>query len=143
MFRSSQTRLNDFNPRTPRGVRPQSKIPPLIRLGISIHAPREGCDIFGSIQTKAKFPISIHAPREGCDVSDSCVFNIIVNFNPRTPRGVRPKINSVYGLKLDNFNPRTPRGVRPHNPVYPVFFDFISIHAPREGCDRKFLVRLG
>ena len=33
---------------------------------ISIHAPREGCDMaYG--ETYEEFVISIHAPREGCD----------------------------------------------------------------------------
>ena len=34
--------------------------------GISIHAPREGCD-WDDKATKDKPIISIHAPREGCD----------------------------------------------------------------------------
>ena len=33
---------------------------------ISIHAPREGCDFFESVQ-QLEIGISIHAPREGCD----------------------------------------------------------------------------
>ena len=58
-----------------------------------------------------------------------------VNFNPRTPRGVRPPANTRAEVSQTNFNPRTPRGVRPlpHggcDPSCP-----ISIHAPREGCD--------
>ena len=34
-----------------------------------------------------------------------------VNFNPRTPRGVRLFIRDSL-IRLSNFNPRTPRGVR-------------------------------
>ena len=34
---------------------------------ISIHAPREGCDI-ARHRIKMDLIISIHAPREGCDV---------------------------------------------------------------------------
>ena len=34
--------------------------------GISIHAPREGCDI-SAINAGCSKSISIHAPREGCD----------------------------------------------------------------------------
>ena len=36
------------------------------RLGISIHAPREGCDRIVRL-TNPHGHISIHAPREGCD----------------------------------------------------------------------------
>ena len=33
---------------------------------ISIHAPREGCDVIGDVSLRGA-EISIHAPREGCD----------------------------------------------------------------------------
>ena len=58
--------------------------------------------------------ISTHAPREGCDVGPTTVVSILVNFNPRTPRGVRPA--------------KSPNIWRERH---------ISIHAPREGCDWK------
>ena len=35
--------------------------------------------------------ISIHALREGCDVRGNCTVKCRRDFNPRTPRGVRPK----------------------------------------------------
>ena len=38
------------------------------RTSISIHAPREGCDLETLDQIAAFDIISIHAPREGCDV---------------------------------------------------------------------------
>ena len=82
---------NNFNPRTPRGVRRpaawfkigtgpfQSTHPArgaTCKLGggrkmtpnISIHAPREGCDLPSQLQNSI-LTISIHAPREGCDSS--------------------------------------------------------------------------
>ena len=34
---------------------------------ISIHAPREGCDLDGIAKITVSAGISIHAPREGCD----------------------------------------------------------------------------
>ena len=85
-----------------------------IRVEISIHAPREGCDtlpvleychatafqsthpVRGATVPSGAQPrglsISIHAPREGCDAADF----------------------DGLGLVVD-----------------------ISIHAPREGCDRE------
>ena len=36
------------------------------RLLVSIHAPREGCDTGDAFQTRYD-NVSIHAPREGCD----------------------------------------------------------------------------
>ena len=34
---------------------------------VSIHAPREGCDVTGRIGRHQTHRVSIHAPREGCD----------------------------------------------------------------------------
>ena len=80
--------INDFNPRTPRGVRHWRICSTGGRRAISIHAPREGCDQAAS-RSLQPVSISIHAPREGCD---DLVAKAIVqgrDFNPRTPRGVR------------------------------------------------------
>ena len=79
-----------------------------------------------------------------------------INFNPRTPRGVRlvywqtvagsTSFQSTHPargatlfvwdcLALCDFNPRTPRGVRLAHGGGVVALGVISIHAPREGCD--------
>ena len=100
---------------------------------ISIHAPREGCDD-GQPVPVHRGDISIHAPREGCDPAQGGCCSKCADFNPRTPRGVRPRRGEVidYLVKFQsthpargattnqsffktpqqNFNPRTPRGVR-------------------------------
>ena len=122
-----------FNPRTPCGVRRylygvgrcllefQSTHPVWgatrpdrgggVALVISIHAPRVGCDIRGHGIKQWDF-ISIHAPRVGCD----------------------------WGLQMRpvrwlNFNPRTPCGVRRNTWRFSIHCPLISIHAPRVGCD--------
>ena len=56
--------------------------------------------------------ISIHAPREGGDVpADAGRRAEEKHFNPRPPRGGRPRhvISTVVG---EHFNPRPPRGGR-------------------------------
>ena len=54
------------------------------KVWISIHAPREGCDL--AAWGAAHMPeISIHAPREGCDDRRPCVAAAYQYFNPRTP----------------------------------------------------------
>ena len=126
----------NFNPRTPRGVRPRFR--------------RRG---------SPSCYISIHAPREGCDKSQTLASSFfIAHFNPRTPRGVRRTPLSVSNSPI-HFNPRTPRGVRRDSSTttasntkfqstHPargatdrlltdIGEDGISIHAPREGCDSK------
>ena len=63
---------------------------------ISIHAPIVGCD-------KDKYPIwfkpseiSIHAPIVGCDGLYGEHIPLVINFNPRTHRGVRQVIKYHY-----------------------------------------------
>ena len=125
--------LSNFNPRSPRGERLwtnqgwdeldkfQSTLPArgatnkicnyLRHFTISIHAPREGsdCGVIGGRDRDSL--ISIHAPREGSDNFVAMIGNIFDNFNPRSPRGERPRSqNPQEGVK--NFNPRSPRGER-------------------------------
>ena len=88
--RDHARRILYFNPRTPRGVRltlPTARAP---QNTISIHAPREGCDVI------TKFRRSLER-----------------DFNPRTPRGVRREVLDNGVVVHGNSNPRTPRGVRP------------------------------
>ena len=86
---------NNFNPRTPRGVRRPRRMVQNRHGAISIHAPREGCDV-----------------QIGRRAQDDAK-----HFNPRTPRGVRPLIMDAF-IANANFNPRTPRGVRRTTGVY-------------------------
>ncbi len=78
--------------------------------------------------------ISIHAPREGSDLLREGRTNKERNFNPRSPRGERPRW-SRKTAGSSHFNPRSPRGER--RPVLPTGQPGrgISIHAPREGSD--------
>ena len=133
-------RWGNFNPRTPCGVR----LATLVLLGedtrISIHAPRVGCDGEGPGGGREK-PISIHAPRVGCDGEKMRKIAEIVEISIHAPRvGCDPRAHSRYNAVI-NFNPRTPCGVRLHHcPGQPLDL-FISIHAPRVGCDLLFQFR--
>ena len=171
--------MSDFNPRTPRGVRPPTKGIMLGGFFISIHAPREGCDSrcpqpeLPKTQFQSTHPArgatristhccvtctfqSTHPARGATRCSRGCL-DTRSNFNPRTPRGVRPLFVSAFDQYDYDFNPRTPRGVRRHHQVPSIAgtrFQSthpargatwptddideaarISIHAPREGCD--------
>ena len=119
--------------------------------------PARGATALGQIFGHA-VGISIHAPREGCDSFISTRNTSGRYFNPRTPRGVRPDQSGSAGDSARNFNPRTPRGVRREELRYTILdisfqsthpargatlravdqlrLRVISIHAPREGCDR-------
>ena len=79
---------------------------------ISIHAPREGCDCEWVTRNGKIYQISIHAPREGCD--DWAMRNepAASKFQSTHPaRGATSRQMSAMVRSLD-FNPRTPRGVR-------------------------------
>ena len=85
-----------------------------------------------------------------------------LNFNPRTPCGVRRLFFDCFHFSTPNFNPRTPCGVRrvyscgivrlieTFQSTHPVWGAtqaliccrlrcIISIHAPRVGCDDRHL----
>ena len=128
-------------------------IQPLHR--ISIHAPRVGCDLPLSPQIQAG-QISIHAPRVGCDQANQVTFRELVDFNPRTPCGVRhvTVYDGFVRVKFQSTHPvwgatrirRESVGRLQFQSTHPVWgatgeaFQSgdtlgISIHAPRVGCD--------
>ena len=103
--------------------------------------------------------VSIHAPREGCDMSSLICVLRCVSFNSRTPGGVRLQ-TQVWIRTLEEFqfthpgrgatavvtprptpprgfNSRTPGGVRPLSSRDTALMPCVSIHAPREGCDTR------
>ena len=127
-------RREDFNPRTPCGVRQfcqcRQRVYVSISIhaplagcddgdfrvgffldGISIHAPLAGCDECDSQQRYERLQISIHAPLAGCDSLMPLQRPFYSHFNPRTPCGVRPSF-SRFLRPGTHFNPRTPCGVR-------------------------------
>ena len=69
-----------------------------IIFGISIHAPREGRDVFAFLVAVGLL-ISIHAPREGRDTSEKSALRTTLYFNPRAPRGARLQLFTVLGLR--------------------------------------------
>ena len=124
-----------FNPRTPCGVRLSPAEAAPFQPAISIHAPLAGCDIFSQLVSPCSF-ISIHAPLAGCDVSSVMPCNASMNFNPRTPCGVR-RTHPRTARARNRFQSTHPlRGATRLIP--PLFIRlFISIHAPLAGCDRR------
>ena len=134
----SRRQLQDFNPRTPRGVR-RSQCRQRRRSNSPFQSthPARGATPQrppGLCHT----PISIHAPREGCDDWRRRSWTTGLNFNPRTPRGVR---RGSYDL------PRRYPAISIHAPREGCDLPSqlqnsiltISIHAPREGCDSSFI----
>ena len=108
----------------------------VVFLTISIPAPREGCDSLLVCTRSACVPFQSTHPARGATRGWVWCSPRRRNFNPRTPRGVRRP--EPQRLKpMSDFNPRTPRGVRPPTKGIMLGGFFISIHAPREGCDSR------
>ena len=108
--------VNNFNPRTPCGVRPQkctiSSVPlefqsthPVWGATITCEYyhvrfqnfnPRTPCGVrprAASVEGQ-EGQISIHAPRVGCDTTEDGTERHFADFNPRTPCGVRRGVDS-------------------------------------------------
>ena len=124
---------DDFNPRTPCGVRPSTaKLSGFRRTFQSTH-PLRGATIDREALGLSQ-DISIHAPLAGCDEKPHHVTAESADFNPRTPCGVRPGNYTLAVMGID-FNPRTPCGVRLGASLTFNGSAQISIHAPLAGCD--------
>ena len=167
-----------FNPRTPCWVRHLTCITDNLGQNFNPRTPY-GVRRPASCLWRSLFCISIHAPHTGCDPTLSRAFRSIQHFNPRTPYGVRLHAfsgfrgvflfqsthpirgatarTSRYRLRIQisihaphtgcdpafargqqrqsHFNPRTPYGVRPCLPSPRSRRLNISIHAPHTGCD--------
>ena len=81
---------------------------------ISIHAPRAGCDPKQGAWGLILYQFQSTHPVRGATKPIVNGIALIVDFNPRTPCGVRRSVVVCRFPKLPHFNPRTPCGVR-HN----------------------------
>ena len=86
-----------------------------IDISVSIHAPREGCDLRPLAMSCTVNSVSIHAPREGCDHPGLSFETLTEGFQFTHPG--RGATATLHGLFRDesSFNSRTPGGVRPPN----------------------------
>ena len=148
-----------FNPRTPRGVRLAPHAGGGAAILISIHAPREGCDTINQlrmafqIQFQSTHPArgatsndkrleadellfqSTH-PARGATVCRRATMDVFTCFNPRTPRGVRPRRSAKPSWPLPFQSTHPARGATYYK-YSKGGHKHVSIHAPREGCDPK------
>ena len=109
-FHSALARQRYFNPRTPCGVRRGVSIVAVVGRAFQSTHPLRGAttgliypDFVTTFQSTHPlrgatfrftffifvFIISIHAPLAGCDDTDHLGYQLIKDFNPRTPCGVR------------------------------------------------------
>ena len=76
------------------------------KIQISIHAPLAGCDGLFIDRIHPQIFISIHAPLAGCDQGSTVVKTVTLNFNPRTPCGMRQQNFTRIHLTFMKFCPK-------------------------------------
>ena len=80
--------------------------------------------------------ISIHAPLAGCDPRCPSCSVPPINFNPRTPCGVRPKLY-IWTREAVAFQSTHPLRGATASEFAAAVHSHISIHAPLAGCDAR------
>ena len=83
------------------------------RRQISIHAPREGSDTSTDCRLHIVGSISIHAPREGSDAVFDGAYTETLCISIHAPREGSDRTRWSKRPSLSYFNPRSPRGERP------------------------------
>ena len=134
----------------------------IIKMPISIHAPRKGERLCSTGTPSSAIPfqstlpargsdtdywrggltwvgISIHAPRKGERRRKRGGKNANWYFNPRSPQGGATCIGTLLAPIIAYFNPRSPQGGATDRLLGAPVYMSISIHAPRKGerPDRK------
>ena len=122
----------DFNPRAPRGARLAILIFVAVAVLISIHAPREGRDLFHASDKPSHRNFNPRAPRGARRLTRRNCWRII-HFNPRAPRGAR-RSRPVPSGSACHFNPRAPRGARPSRLPIQVIMDVLQSSRPARGA---------
>ena len=126
-----------FNSRTPGGVRLRSSYLRRQASPVSIHAPREGCDhrVGRSLTKTAKFQFT--HPGRGATLA-VMLADVAMMFQFTHPGRGATKTQLRQAVRTRRFNSRTPGGVRPILGYAPRYCEYVSIHAPREGCDNSY-----
>ena len=104
-------------------------------LPISIHAPREGSDIFIFLLLRLLFGFQSTLPARGATLPKAGCRMRGSYFNPRSPRGERlpPMIHGSINIRISIHAPREGSDDSASSKVFSIS---ISIHAPREGSDQ-------
>ena len=127
----------DFNPRSPRGLRLSTEQAQLDPLEFQSTQPKRAA----TLDVKVIFPlvaISIHAAQEGCDPTAKPPATLPIYFNPRSPRGLRHPATAVYS-RSTLFQSTQPKRAATSKRIRRRKSCGISIHAAQEGCDKEEL----
>ena len=154
-LRLGSARVTRFNSRTPCGVRHEHRTSVLKTDSFNSRTPC-GARLCYLAGYAGEVGVSIHAPRVGCDGAFARFRSCVVRFNSRTPCGVRPSshVSSSQRLSFQFTHPvwgatvieellcrgadvsiHAPRVGRDYEGVYTGGAVAVSIHAPRVGRD--------
>ena len=134
-MRLPQERQKDFNPRAPRGARPNLITIGLITRNFNPRAPRGARRRRSKTNATTKYNFNPRAPRGARLLIEPRLLNGATYFNPRAPRGARPSLSQRYSTPL-RISIHVPREGHDASPPIPGRRDIkISIHVPREGHD--------
>ena len=97
--------------------------------------PREGHDDAERAKVFGNRSFQSTCPARGTTLVLSVSLLLDVHFNPRAPRGARPRVAVYLYAWQYYFNPRAPRGARRKCRGCRLDYARISIHVPREGHD--------
>ena len=123
----------NFNPRTPCGVRLRSLSSSAISTSFQSTHPLRGATAV-RLHRFLDLDISIHAPLAGCDACGRSSQRRRKYFNPRTPCGVRQGF-MYRGVDAVIFQSTHPLRGATVSPLVGMAMEDISIHAPLAGCD--------
>ena len=127
--------LLSFNSRTPGGVRRGGHVGEYHFDHVSIHAPREGCDLYSLPLFHIRSAFQFTHPGRGATPCQKAQTGQLPCFNSRTPGGVRRVYARVYRAQLMFQFTHPGRGAT-YLTKKDEFGRRVSIHAPREGCDQ-------
>ncbi len=132
-------RQRNFNPRTPRGVRQEFRHQIVENVVFQSTHPAWGATIRQSAFIDfIKFQ-STH-PAWGATLNQTQRLDSFRHFNPRTPRGVRPKAGTT-APPFHPFQSTHPAWGATYGQGKPDEGRDISIHAPRVGCDSSHRIQ--
>ena len=124
-----------FNPRPPQGERPDPSTKVFSDSVFQSTPPARGAT---SVNAASLYNIliSIHAPRKGSDKNRPQKCSCCRNFNPRPPQGER-RMHSISAERNGSFQSTPPARGATKAYIERWEYQWISIHAPRKGSDKR------
>ena len=136
LIREHTSKVRRFNSRTPGGVRRRERQGLFLVRKFQFTHPGRGATIYGrGVGTQQGFQFT----HPGRGATSSLIFltnSEASGFNSRTPGGVRPTRSAAVWRRSKTFQFTHPGRGATGSTRRRLPYQIVSIHAPREGCDR-------